>query len=364
VLRRTQDDIKNLNPRLALPALQTSVIRLEFGSKQERLFYNTIEEYFREKAMEKGGDVMTSLTRCRQACTNPSVYMKAIGSGKAMKKAPQWDPAIGCTKLTYLIDDLKKHVAHEKCLVFCMWTEELSSLAELCKQEDIATLIYDGNMSRDNKDAALYNFKHTDIQVLLIQINCGATGLNLQCASRVYITSPNWNPCIELQAIGRAYRKGQTRNVTCLRLVMVSTVEERCIEIQESKMKVISDAMSDTSFSLRLGAIDSLDDININDIFTRKRRRYVMDDDDIGDAELEICEEMHHEGQHGRQHQVQQVEGASNPESNKENDKDDLTLPTTQLPNETLDGALDDVFDGITDDDDFMRFLDSLLDMS
>jgi SNF2 family DNA or RNA helicase len=80
----------------------------------------------------------------------------------------------------------------------------------------------------------------------------------------VYIMSPNWNPCIELQAIGRAYRKGQTQQVTCLRLVMNNTVEEKCIKIQERKMNIISEALMDESYSKRLGSCDK--ELTLNDI--------------------------------------------------------------------------------------------------
>ena len=95
----------------------------------------------------------------------------------------------------------------------------------------------------------LYNFRHSTIPVLLLQIVCGSSGLNLQNANRVYITSVHWNPCIELQAIGRAYRKGQLANVVCTRVVMEDTIEEKCVQIQETKLGIISEAMDDDTMA-------------------------------------------------------------------------------------------------------------------
>ena len=158
------------------------------------------------------------------------------------------------TKLDYLCDELCKHAPHEKCLVFCAWTTEMKLLQAALKKRSVAALIFDGGLSRDQKDNVLYNFMHSSIPVLVLQIVCGATGLNLQCASRVYISSPHWNPTIEAQAISRAWRMGQTKCVTCVRIVIEGTIEERCLRIQNSKLGLISDALHDDSLLSRLGA--------------------------------------------------------------------------------------------------------------
>lgn len=284
ILRRTQEEQSKISPRLALPPLNTNVIKLHFATKAEQRFYEDVETYFAEKAIGHGAEAMTSLTRCRQACTNPELYNLSIKDRNKKRKygeqysgkTPTWNHGnIVSTKVNYIVDDIQKNQSKQKngkCLIFCIWTEEMKFLVSALKEKNIPALIYDGGLSRDNKEAVLYNFKNTAIPVLILQINCGSTGLNLQCANRVYITSPNWNPCVELQAIGRAYRKGQIDCVTCIRLVMVDTVEERCMEIQKNKLNIITDAMMDNSLQCRLGGYESLDDVSISDIFLRKNR--------------------------------------------------------------------------------------------
>lgn len=351
VLRRTQDDMATSNPRLSLPPLDTTVVRLKFETSQEADFYRKVEEYFSDIATDKGTEAMTSLTRCRQACTDPVTYMTAIGMTEAVygkkrktcKKntgsVPVWNNEIGCTKTTYMIQDIRNHCNKEKCLVFCMWTEEMASVAQALKHHGIASLIYDGSMSRENKTATLYNFKNTDIPVLIIQINCGSTGLNLQCASRVYITSPNWNPCIELQAIGRAYRKGQVNKVTCQRLVMIDTVEERCMEIQEMKMQLITKAMMDRSFATRLGAMhNDMDDINIAELFKHraKQRKYEVDEQVIHDT-------------------------CTKPEANVSSPKHDMASDSENRTTPPEDGLDIPCMNALYDDDEFQSFLDSLI---
>jgi len=288
IQRRTQEEQASSNPRLALPPLTTSVVRLKFATEMEQKFYDAIEDYYTDKT-ETSFDAIESLTRCRQVCTNPLICIETGSTSKAQKakrhKGPTpldyWDSKadIQSTKMEYLVEAIQDHAGasktKNKCLVFCIWTAEMKLLQNRLKTMEIPSLIYDGHLSRDNKESVLYNFKHTDIPVLIIQITCGSSGLNLQCANKVFITSPHWNPCIELQAIGRAYRKGQTECVTCVRLVMADTVEEKCMDIQERKMEIISEAMNDDSFLQRLGGVEAEteeDDLDIKTIFINKKK--------------------------------------------------------------------------------------------
>lgn len=301
VLRRTQEEHSKKNPRLALPPLSTSVVKLEFKTKAEADFYQAIESHY-ESMTDTAFEALEALTRCRQACTNPVLYSESLDKkdGKKRKKCSMprvedfWTGGdIGCTKLQYLVDDIVDHTRSKgKSLVFCIWTNEMKYLQDALKEREVTALIYDGRLSREGKDAVLYNFKNTSIPVMIIQISCGACGLNLQCANRVYITSPHWNPCVELQAIGRAYRKGQTQKVTCVRMVMVNTVEERCMEIQEKKMEMITNAMKDESLVNRLGALSGGDDVDIRTLFgakskTKKKKKkspFQQNEEDIVEA--------------------------------------------------------------------------------
>lgn len=50
--------------------------------------------------------------------------------------------------------------------------------------------------------------------------------LNLTVASRIHLIEPQWNPMVEVQAIGRAHRYGQTKKVLVFRYIMEGTIEE------------------------------------------------------------------------------------------------------------------------------------------
>ena len=93
---------------------------------------------------------------------------------------------------------------------------------------------------------------YNPVDVLIVQINIGSTGLNLQMFNHVYFTSPCWNPALEDQAICRSYRLGQKKKVTVHKLVMYdseddenNTIEENIIIIQERKRKIMSNILND-----------------------------------------------------------------------------------------------------------------------
>ena len=67
--------------------------------------------------------------------------------------------------------------------------------------------------------------------VLVAQTQAGGVGLNIQAASVVIITEPQWNPAIEEQAIARAHRMGQVRRVDVHRLLAEDSVDERMLEV-------------------------------------------------------------------------------------------------------------------------------------
>jgi SNF2 family DNA or RNA helicase len=94
-------------------------------------------------------------------------------------------------------------------------------------------------------------FKQSTVgAVFVIQIKSGGQGLNLQEATRVYITSPTWNPSTELQAISRAHRTGQTQIVHVRRLIYIDqgdcpTIEHSMLALQQSKAEMAERVLGD-----------------------------------------------------------------------------------------------------------------------
>ena len=62
--------------------------------------------------------------------------------------------------------------------------------------------------------------------------------MNLTAAEYVFLLDPWWNPAVEAQAIDRTHRIGQTRSVFAYRLIAKDTVEEKVLELQETKREI------------------------------------------------------------------------------------------------------------------------------
>ncbi|KAF1951038.1 hypothetical protein CC80DRAFT_425642 [Byssothecium circinans] len=136
---------------------------------------------------------------------------------------------IGTTsaKLSYLITKVMKHQATEKIIIFYDGDNAAFYIAQCLEMLYVNHRIYARTLDNTKRSEyiALFN-ENPDIRVLLIDVACGALGLNLNAASVVLIVNPINRPDIEAQAIKRAHRIGQTKEVLVETLVLEGTMEE------------------------------------------------------------------------------------------------------------------------------------------
>ncbi|MEX0789424.1 MAG: C-terminal helicase domain-containing protein, partial [Actinomycetota bacterium] len=88
-------------------------------------------------------------------------------------------------------------------------------------------------------------------------LKAGGLGLNLTAAEYVFLLDPWWNPAVEAQAIDRAHRIGQVNPVFAYRLIAKDTVEEKVLQLQDSK-RALADAIigADNSLIRQIGRED------------------------------------------------------------------------------------------------------------
>jgi SNF2 family DNA or RNA helicase len=111
-----------------------------------------------------------------------------------------------------------------KVLVFSYFKEVLQNAASVVGN----TIPIDGEISHVSRQQAIEKFQKTSgFAALVMQIDVGGVGLNLQEASTVVIMEPQFTPGKESQAIGRAYRMDQTRKVMVHRLIVVDGADQR-----------------------------------------------------------------------------------------------------------------------------------------
>src|SRR5690606_7154569 len=90
-----------------------------------------------------------------------------------------------------------------------------------------------------DRASVVERFRSDDgVRLFLISIKAGGVGLNLTEADYVFVLDPWWNPAVEQQAIDRAHRIGQRRNVFIYKFISKDTVEEKILALQERKTRI------------------------------------------------------------------------------------------------------------------------------
>ena len=139
---------------------------------------------------------------------------------------------------------------NHKTLVFSQFTSLLAIVKNHLDKANIPYVYLDG--STKDRDAVVQTFQNDkDIPVFLISLKAGGLGLNLTAADYVFLLDPWWNPAVEAQAIDRAHRVGQTRNVIAYRLIARGTIEEKIAELQQNKRKLADAILSENSRMLK-----------------------------------------------------------------------------------------------------------------
>jgi SNF2 family DNA or RNA helicase len=179
----------------------------------------------------------------------------AAGRKRYMKYLRKnWQPSAKLDKCVELLETFIED--GQKTIIFSQFVSLLDLLQVPIEDKKWPILRYDGAMSADARDAAITKFTETQTHnIMLISLKAGNAGLNLVAASRVVILDPFWNPYIEMQAVDRAYRIGQQREVEVHRILIEGTVEDRIIELQKQKRKLVDSAL-DEGANKSLGRLD------------------------------------------------------------------------------------------------------------
>jgi len=173
--------------------------------------------------------VLEALLRLRQAACHPGLIDRERAGASS-------------SKLEVLVPRIAEAVAEgHKALVFSQFTSLLAIVRTQLDAEEIVYEYLDGK-TRDRRRRVERFQTDPACGVFLISLKAGGLGLNLTAAEYVFLLDPWWNPAVEAQAVDRAHRIGQTRRVFAARLIARDTVEEKVVQLQESK-RVLADAI-------------------------------------------------------------------------------------------------------------------------
>jgi SNF2 family DNA or RNA helicase len=195
-----------------VPAIETHF--LEFKDAKEEAFYREIQGLKSTYTFAYKSGIndlaLTILLRLKQSSVSPKLLDPSWKGSSAKMDA-----------LKELIDAEPEH----KFIVFCSFQEEMELLAEFL---DTGCELYHGSLNGTQRREVLARAKEESCQVLLIQLQSGGVGLNLQEFTRVVFMSPWWTSALMDQAIARAVRMGQREVVKVTHLLLK---EEETINI-------------------------------------------------------------------------------------------------------------------------------------
>jgi hypothetical protein len=224
VLRRTKEQVAK-----ELPDKTEMVVYCEMGA-QQREVYDAAKDEIRDYLMGTSEDdlakssmhVLQGITKLRQICNSPAILNKDVFYGDAS------------AKMDVLMEQIESKSPHHKILVFSQFVTMLDLIREQLNNRDVS-YVYLTGQTRDRSSVVDSFQNNPEVRVFLISLKAGGIGLNLTQADYVYLVDPWWNPAVENQAIDRAYRIGQQKNVMAVRLICPDTIEEKIMLMQESK---------------------------------------------------------------------------------------------------------------------------------
>lgn len=148
------------------------------------------------------------------------------------------------SKCVELVRRILREQPGEKVIIFSQFTTFFDILQIVLYANGISYLRYDGTMDVDTKNKVISCFYNdASKKVLLLSLKAGNVGLTLTCANHVILLEPFWNPYVEKQAQDRVHRISQTRQVYVHRILVKGTVEDRIMELQEKKERMVETAL-------------------------------------------------------------------------------------------------------------------------
>ena len=197
-LRRNQDEVLT-----ELPEIIATDVRIEVGENE--------------------------ILACKQALVNRNLNGARLaltsGNGERSEKL---------IRLKEIVEECR--ASQKKILIFSQY-RRVVSLCEFLLGEE--TLVLHGDVTPAKRTEAINAFTQaTGFAAMVMQIEVGGVGLNLQAASVVILMEPQLKPSTEQQAVARAYRMGQTQTVVVYRLIAENSVDERIVQLSGFKAEL------------------------------------------------------------------------------------------------------------------------------
>ena len=237
MLRRTKELVA-----AELPAKNDTRVNLPLAPGHRRI-YDTHLQRERQKVL----GLLEDMDKNRFTIFQSLTLLRRLALDAALID-PEAYAGVSSVKRDYLVQQLPDLLEKgHRVLVFSQFTGYLKSISVRLAEEGIGHLYLDG--STRNRAEVIEAFTSGQEPVFLISLKAGGFGLNLTEADHVFIMDPWWNPAAEQQAVDRIHRIGQDKEVHVYRLVAEGTIEEKVMQLKESKAALFDAVVGEGEFA-------------------------------------------------------------------------------------------------------------------
>ncbi|XP_070607571.1 LOW QUALITY PROTEIN: DNA excision repair protein ERCC-6 [Erythrolamprus reginae] len=249
LLRRMKADVQMT---LSLPDKNEQVLFCRLTDEQQELYKKFIDSKEVHQILNREMQIFPGLVALRKMCNHPDIFS---GGPKILVGTPEEglkeEDRFGFWKRSgkmIVVESLLKiwHKQSHRVLLFTQSRQMLHILEAFLKQRDYSYLKMDGTTTVASRQPLIARFNaDASVFVFLLTTRVGGLGINLTGADRVIIYDPDWNPSTDTQARERAWRIGQTRDVTVYRLLTAGTIEEKIYHRQIFKQFLTNRILKD-----------------------------------------------------------------------------------------------------------------------
>ncbi|MBN2273514.1 MAG: DEAD/DEAH box helicase [Bacteroidales bacterium] len=239
ILRRTKNEVAPELPDIMEQKVwcDMSEDQNSFYESEKSKVRNLILDNIKSQGYERSAIlILQSLTRLRQIANHPRLADENYQAGSG--------------KFDVVLENLENILAEgHKALVFSSFVKHLKLFTTFCDNRGISYKLLTGE-TRKRQDIVDEFQKDQSTRLFFISIKAGGFGLNLTAADYVFLLDPWWNPAVEEQAVSRAHRIGQEKNVFIYRFISRDTIEEKILKLQEKKSQ-LAELFAGSSSSLK-----------------------------------------------------------------------------------------------------------------
>lgn len=238
LLRRVKADVE----KSLLPKIETN---LYVGmSEMQILWYKRLLEKDIDAVNGAGGKkegktrLLNICMQLRKCCNHPYLF---DGAEPGPPYVTDEKLIQDSGKMVLLDKLLKKYKAQgSRVLIFSQMSRVLDIMEDYCFLREYEYCRIDGQTSHEDRISAIDDYNRPDSSkfLFLLTTRAGGLGINLTTADIVVLFDSDWNPQADLQAMDRAHRIGQTKQVYVYRFVTDGAVEEKILERAAQKLRL------------------------------------------------------------------------------------------------------------------------------